>query len=47
LCFFKLANNVEKIHCKFVQEGKATIVLKEPNFALAINKVIARSVKTK
>ena len=27
------------MHCRFVNEGKATIVLKEPNFSLAIKKV--------
>ncbi len=28
------------MHCRFVNEGKATIVLKEPNFSLAIKKVL-------
>jgi hypothetical protein len=28
------------MHCRFINEGKATIVLKEPNFSLAIKKVL-------
>ena len=39
LLFRKLENNIEKIHCKFVNEGKATVVLKEPNFTLILQKV--------
>ena len=35
----KLLNNVEKIFCRFVSEGKATIVLKDPNFTLNLQKV--------
>lgn len=36
---FKISQNVDKIFCKFVNEGKATLILKEPNFTLVIQKV--------
>ncbi len=36
---YKLFNNVERIYSKFVNEGKATIALKEPNINLVLQKV--------
>ena len=38
--------NVEKIHNRFVSEGKATITFKEPNFSLVINKTDANKLKS-
>lgn len=35
---FRLLNNIEKIFCRFVNEGKATVVMKEPNFSLNLQK---------
>lgn len=43
---FRLSNNIEKIFCKFVNEGKATIILKEPNFSLIIKKANVAQLKT-
>lgn len=34
-----MEENVEKIYCKFVKEGKATIKFKEPAHLLSISKV--------
>jgi len=36
---YKIKNNVVKIFCKFLQEGKATIKFKEPAHDLSISKV--------
>jgi len=43
---FKLQNNVEKIYCKFINEGKATIALKDPNFNLILQKADVNQLKS-
>jgi len=35
---YGILNNIEKVHCKFIDEGKATIKLKDPNVFLIIQK---------
>ncbi|CAF0726258.1 unnamed protein product [Brachionus calyciflorus] len=42
---YRISDNVDKIYCKFVHEGKASIVLKEPNFTLAIQKANVNQLK--
>ncbi|RNA36408.1 leucine-rich repeat 1 [Brachionus plicatilis] len=42
---YRISDNVEKIYCKFVHEGKASVVLKEPNFTLAIQKANVNQLK--
>jgi hypothetical protein len=41
----KLLNNIEKIFCRFVNEGKATVAFKEPNFSLSIQKADVAQLK--
>lgn len=43
---FKLKKNIEKIFCRFVNEGKATVVLKEPSFNLNLQKAEVSQLKS-